>query len=390
MLMSRNDIFLACQGLCKYGVFARRISAVVLGVALSWSGAQAASDMLDCPLRDKPFSGETPLLDVLLNPQAEKIIKQNASKIFDMFPAQLFKTTAPSFAAIVDVNSVLDVVNMQPVDRQQVIEQLAKLPVTDIDRKTRCERYDNDMPEFTINPAQTNVLVFTKINGFDHGPSVGAATNAIKGLADQLGWAVSVTDKGGAFNTKTLAQFDVVVWNNNSGDVLTLSQRKAFEDYINQGGGFFGIHGAGGDTSVYWDFYVESLIGAHFIGHPMDPQFQLAQLNVEGNATKIGANLRSGWQMKDEWYSFSNNPRKRGAEVIVTLDEDTYVPIGLEGKDLRMGADHPLVWTQCVKAGRAFYTAIGHRPEVYYIPENLILLREGLVWAADKGARSCQ
>jgi Trehalose utilisation len=38
--------------------------------------------------------------------------------------------------------------------------------------------------------------------------------------------AIAVTDKAGAFNPATLRRFDAVIWNNISGDVLTLSQRR--------------------------------------------------------------------------------------------------------------------------------------------------------------------
>ena len=279
--------------------------------------------------------------------------------------------------------------NVPASAQQGVVAGLKKIGLTDADRRKRCERYDNTVPELKVDPLKTNVLIFTKINGFDHGPSVTAATDAIKGLADHLGWTVSVSNKGGTFNRETLAQFDVVVWNDNSGDVLTLSQRKAFEDYIHQGGGFVGIHGAGGDSSVYWDWYVDTLIGANFIGHPMEPQFQTANLAVEKTNNGIAHQLQPGWSMKDEWYSFAKSSRKQGTEIIVTLDENSYLPEGFGGQDLRMGKDHPIVWNRCVQSGRAFYTAIGHRPEVYFVPENLILLRDALVWASGKGGSSC-
>ncbi len=121
----------------------------------------------------------------------------------------------------------------------------------------------------------------------------------------------------------------------------------------------------------------------------MEPQFQSARIQVEENAGNIAVDLMPGWTMKDEWYSFAGNPRDRGADVVATLDEATYIPEGRGGQDLRMGEDHPIVWTQCVGKGRSLYTAIGHRPEVYHIPENLILLRDGLRWAAGQGQSGC-
>lgn len=352
---------------------------------------QAADEaIIDCPLRDAPYSLDSPLIDVLLNPAARAILEQELATVSKTLPPQLTATETPSFAAIMIVRNVTSMFQMSNDALPGLEAALAGLEVTDADRRARCARYDNVLPVFELPDEGVRVLIFHKINGFDHGPSVVAATNAVTALADQLGWSVAVTDKGGAFNPDTLAQFDVVVWNNVSGDVLTLSQRQAFEEYINAGGGFLGIHGSGGDSVYFWDWYAQTLLGAQFIGHPMEPQFQLAQLHVEASPSGIGQNLMPGWSMKDEWYSFKESPRASGANVVATLDESTYTPQGMFGQDLRMGDDHPIVWTRCVGKGRAFYTAIGHRPEVYYIPENLLLLKAALTWTAGKGITSCQ
>ena len=72
-------------------------------------------------------------------------------------------------------------------------------------------------------------LLFEKINGFKDTPSVNAAHAAFIALAERKGWNVVATDKAGVFNPFILRRFDAVVWNNISGDVLTLSQRRAFE-----------------------------------------------------------------------------------------------------------------------------------------------------------------
>lgn len=349
-----------------------------------------AQPVLDCPLRDKPFSLQTPFLDILLSPEARAALQRHMPQLMDKAPPLFVRTEVPAFGAIVSMGDVAGMMQ-QPADAIAALEaELKQLPVTDADRRARCARYDNDQPGFDIPGGGKRILVFDKINGFDHGPSVTAATNAIKALAEQQGWGVAVTGKGGAFNKATLSQFDLVVWNNNSGDVLTLSQRQAFEDYIHDGGGFAGIHGSGGDSSYYWDWYAQQLLGARFIGHPMNPQFQDARVQIEKAPSGIARDLRPGWNMTDEWYSFADSPRNSGASVVATLDEASYTPGNAFGRDLHMGKDHPIAWTRCVGDGRAFYSAIGHRPEVYHVPENLVLLREGLGWAMGEGRTGCR
>ena len=51
-----------------------------------------------------------------------------------------------------------------------------------------------------------------------------------------------------------------------------------------------------------------------------------------------------------------------------TVDETTYKPVGMFGKDLRMG-DHPAVWSRCIGKGRVLYTTFGHRAEAFAEPE---------------------
>lgn len=361
-----------------------------LTVAVAALANAGEAPVLDCPLRDTGYSVELPVMEILLKPEARAVVDRHMPGVLDNMPPHFISSEPPSLSAIIPFSSLAGMTGTAAEVVQKIEEELRALEVSDADRRARCARYDNEVPAFELGESEANVLVFHKINGFDHGPSVDAATAAIKVLAEQLGWAVAVTDKAGVFNADTLAQFDVVVWNNNSGDVLTLTQRKAFETYMNNGGGFLGIHGSGGDSLYLWEWYADELLGGRFIGHPSDPQFQHARVDIEASKSGIGSANAPGWTMKDEWYSFQKSARELGADVVATLDESTYVPEGMRGQDLRMGDDHPIAWTRCVGEGRSFYSAIGHRPEVYHMPENLILLRDGLQWAAGKGKSSCK
>ncbi len=92
--------------------------------------------------------------------------------------------------------------------------------------------------------------------------------------------------------------------------------------------------------------------------------------------------------MYEEWYSFKSNPRAAGSDIIATLDEKTYDPTGMPGQDLRMG-DHPIAWTRCVRRGRAFYSAIGHRPEGYSNPIYVRMLEQAIAWSAGLDGNIC-
>ena len=141
-----------------------------------------------------------------------------------------------------------------------------------------------------------------------------------------------------------------------------------------------GLHGSGGDPFCAWDWYADTLVGARFLSHPMNPQIQEARLQVDDPSDPIVQGLPADWKMKDEWYSFKTDPRASGAHVLLTIDEKSYSP--LFGKiDLHMG-DHPMAWTKRIGKGKSFYTAIGHRPESYSEPHVVQLIEQGIEWTA--------
>jgi type 1 glutamine amidotransferase len=365
------------------------IAALMLAASACAGAAPAQSQAagIDCPLRNAPYSIHSPLLDIMLKPEAVAAIEALSPGLTAKLPPQLRSSKSPSFGAILTLERTASIA-LSGADLGQLDAALQQLPVTDTDRMARCARYDRDHVDLAFPETGLRVLVFEKMTGFRDGPSVDAARAALTGLAERHGWTLRATDRGGAMSDDQLADVDVVVWNNVSGDVLTLSQRAAFRRYIESGGGYVGIHGAAGDPVYFWDWYPDTLIGARFIGHPMAPQFQDARIVVSGSSS-IGRELAPGWSMNDEWYSFASNPRDTGATIIASLDEGTYLPGVSNGRDLRMG-DHPIVWSHCVDDGRAFYSAIGHRPETYADARHLLLLEEGIVWAAGRGDTICE
>jgi type 1 glutamine amidotransferase len=338
-----------------------------------------AAPVTDCPNRDTPFSADSPMIDIMLSPAANAVIaKHMPGRPGGPLPPAIAGTTTPSFMAILTLKEAARFSGMKPEQIAAADAELKLLPVTAADRVARCVRYDNDVPRFTLPKGKLRILVFEKINGFKDVPSFNAAHAALFAMAERKGWAIVSTESAGVFNAKSLRQFDVIVWNNISGDVLTLSQREAFKRYMQGGGGFVAVHGSLGDPVYFWDWYPDTLFGTRFLAHPMSPQFQDARV-VTSTSHPLARGLPSEWVMKDEWYSFRSNPRLAGAQVVLSLDEGTYKPEGM-GVNLRMG-DHPIAWTKCLGRGRLFYSAIGHLPETYSHPNYQILLENALTWA---------
>jgi uncharacterized protein len=369
----------------------RILALAAASLVATFAAAPAATKpqpLLDCPMRDAPFSIDSPFVDVLLNPQARALAADATKQDFSKLPPLFVGTKPPTFAAILTIKEAAAIGGADLKVLPALDAKLRALPVTRADKIARCARYDNARPRFTpLSPKKPRLLMFEKINGFRDVPSVDAAHAAIVAMAKRKGWGLVVTEQGGAFNPATLSQFDVVIWNNISGDVLTLSQRKAFQDFLSRGGGYVGMHGSAGDPVYFWNWYPDTLIGARFAGHPMNPQFQEARIAVD-KSHPLAAGLPDEWRMTDEWYSFKTNPRLAGAKVVLTLDESTYTRQGRFGEPLDMGADHPLAWTKCIGKGRMFYSAIGHMPETYSHPLHVTLLENAIGWAASN--RPCR
>lgn len=225
------------------------------------------------------------------------------------------------------------------------------------------------------------VLVFSKTNAFIHREAIPAAQALLRQVAREQGWSILFSNSGAFFNPEDLRKFDVVVWNNVTGDVLLPVQREAFQSWLSDGGGYVGIHAAGDDSHRAWPWYQEEVIRARFIGHPANPQLQQAEMYLEQPVDPVVAGLPQSWVRTDEWYSFAASPRAAGVRVLATLDERTYQPGHRLGTRLAMGSDHPIMWKHCVGRGRVLYAAPGHTAETYAEPEYRMLLERAIAWA---------
>lgn len=220
-----------------------------------------------------------------------------------------------------------------------------------------------------------HVLVFTATAGFRHA-SIADGVTAIQDLGNAHGFRVTSTEAPARFTDTNLAAYDAVVWLSTSGDVLAPGQQAAFERYIRGGGGYVGVHAAA-DTEYDWPWYGDLLGGgAWFASHPA---IQPAALTVATADHAATAHLPPRLLVTDEWYNFRTDPSPE-VTVLLSLDETSYDP----GPDA-MGSTHPLAWCHAYDGGRAFYTGLGHRPELYaWAPFRLHLLG-GLRWAAGVG-----
>jgi len=232
---------------------------------------------------------------------------------------------------------------------------------------------------FTADRAlAVRVLVFSRVapGSYRHA-SIEAGVTAIREIGVDRGWRVVVNDDPAVFNHDDLSKYDVVVWNNTGGDLLSGQEREAFQEYIQQGGGYVGIHMAafGQDvTEPNWPWY-ERLVGARFKDHPDGTA--TAQLTVTSDHPST-ADLPHRWSHTDEWYEWIEQPELKSAVyILLTVDENSY------------GAGngfHAVSWCHDFEGGRAFYTALGHTAASFKESNFRSHLAEGIRWASERSA----
>ncbi|WP_240423564.1 ThuA domain-containing protein [Microbacterium halotolerans] len=243
---------------------------------------------------------------------------------------------------------------------------------------TGAQAVETDEPPVAEAAAEEfDVLVFSKTAGFRHS-SIPAGIDAIEQLGVDNGFSVTATEDAGAFTTENLAQYEAVVFLSTTGDVLDESQQVAFEEYIQAGGGYAGVHAAS-DTEYEWPWYGD-LVGAYFDSHP---QNQDATVKVEDHVHESTAHLPERWERHDEWYNFRTDPRD-DVHVLASLDETSY-----EAGAGAMGAEHPTAWCQSYDGGRSWYTGGGHTDESFAEPEFLQHLLGGIRTAAGAADSDC-
>lgn len=210
------------------------------------------------------------------------------------------------------------------------------------------------------------ILVFSKTSGFVH-KAIPVGVGALQKLGREQGFLVDTTTNSAWFTKDSLDKYAAVVFLNTTGDVLNNRQEAAFEQYIQAGGGFVGIHSAT-DTEYDWRWYGR-LVGAYFGDHPEIQQATLLVIDSNHAATK---GLPGQWQRTDEWYNFKWI--HKDIHPLLTIDEGTY-------RGGRNGKQHPVAWYHEYDGGRAFYTALGHTEESYSDPRFLNHLVGGIRYA---------
>jgi uncharacterized protein len=216
------------------------------------------------------------------------------------------------------------------------------------------------------------LLYLTHTAGFRH-DVLPLSHQVVRQLADSSGaFQVTVTEDCSTISEAGLRDYDAVFFYTTGELPMDDAQKRALVSFVRSGRGFVGAHSAT-DTFYKWPEYGE-MIGGYFDGHPWHEE---VTVRVEDPKHPATSHLPASFEITDEIYQFKNWSRS-GTHVLLSLDPSS-VDLSAKGVN-RKDRDFALAWTRPYGEGRVFYTALGHRAEVWKDERFQKHLLGGLRW----------
>jgi hypothetical protein len=220
-------------------------------------------------------------------------------------------------------------------------------------------------PLVPVPSDRPRVLFLTHSAGYRHDVLPLAQTQLKAALRGSF--EVDLTEDCGTITKANLARYAAVVFFT-SGELAI--DREALFDYVKGGGGFAGIHSAT-DTLAKEPRY-GAMIGGVFKEHPWTQNVSVRKAFSHPSTE----HLPGEFEIDDEIYTFRDWSAGRCTPLLTVVPES-------------VGALHetplPLSWVREDGKGRVFYTALGHRPEVWRDERFLRHVAEGVIWASEAG-----
>jgi type 1 glutamine amidotransferase len=227
--------------------------------------------------------------------------------------------------------------------------------------------------------APLHVLAFYSTNvERDHVDFASQAVKFFAEAAERDHFQFESTTNWDDLNPQRLKDIQIVVWLNDSAHSET--QRAAFKQYMEHGGGWFGFHFAAyNDSGTRWPWFVQFLGGAVFYGNSWPPLPAL--LDVDDKASPITRHLPARFlSPANEWYSWQPNPRaNKDVKVLLTLDPSNF-PLGF--KDTLTGGDIPVAWTNTKY--KMIYMNMGHGDKIFSDTRQNQMFEDALMWLGGK------
>ncbi|MCS1411702.1 MAG: hypothetical protein M2R45_04904 [Verrucomicrobia subdivision 3 bacterium] len=217
--------------------------------------------------------------------------------------------------------------------------------------------------------AAKKLLVVTVTKGFRHN-SIPIAEAVLGSLAERSGkftveYARTDDELAEKMSLEKLSGYDGLVFANTTGE-LPVPDKEALIDWVKSGKGFVGMHSAS-DTFHQFRPYIE-MLGGEFQTH--GPQVEVDVINQDPDHSAC-AHYGSHFKVFDEIYVFKSFYRDR-VHGLLTLDHHP---------NSKVPGDHPIAWCKNHGKGRVFYTALGHREDIWTNAEYQKHIFGGILWS---------
>ena len=232
-------------------------------------------------------------------------------------------------------------------------------------------------------PPKKKLLAIGEVKGFEH-DSVSHGLATLEKLGRQTGlWDTYIrTDnelltkqKLAAGNAKNLDFFDAVIFYTTGDLGLTDQQKKDLISFVHDDGkGFLGIHSAT-DTYYNWPEYGE-MVGGYFNEHPWGQVH--CTIRTEDKSFPATAHFPASFPFYDEMYQFKEPYSRDKLRVLMSIDPAS---VDLSNPRVhRTDQDFAVTWVHNYGKGRVFYSSLGHRDEVWDLPDIQKMWIEGVKW----------
>jgi uncharacterized protein len=207
------------------------------------------------------------------------------------------------------------------------------------------------------------------------------------------------TNNWANMNEKFLSHYQVVIFLDTRPD--SPLYRKAFENYMKNGGGWMGFHFSAfaltpSDFPQNWDWYHNEFLGSgSYVSNTWRPT--PAVLRVMDKNHPVTKNLPETFRSAaNEWYRWSNDLRTNpDIDILLAIDSSSF-PLGTGPKlyEIWHSGFYPVVWTN--KNYRMVYFNMGHNDmdyehktnkelsQTFSSPDEDQLILNTLIWLGNK------
>ena len=263
-------------------------------------------------------------------------------------------------------------------DKLQIMKHLLILLFTACTLLTYAQVPEGYPANYAKAPRFKALIYYTQHAEEAHVQFAEQATTFFKKLNYGDGFVLDITTDFSKYPYEKLKEYNVIIMLNTSPN--TKAERDAFEQYMENGGGWVGFHAAAyNDKNTHWPWFVKFLGGGVFYCNNWPPQPVLVEVdNEEHPVTK---NLPASFVAPaSEWYQWTPSPRQnKDVEVLLSLSPKNY-PLGI--KDVVNFGDFPIVWSN--KNYRMIYLNMGHGDEEFIDGTQNLLLVNAFRWVVSK------